>query len=588
MNILGINEGHLCSAALVKDGILVAAVCEERITRNKNEMGYPKNSIDFCLEEGKIKKKDVDFIAVATNDLPAFNEVTRRYPKFTIDDYVKENKEYWKPLLLENKDIDYFSIFPKIRSEYYDFSFLEKEHDKSKWNQLFKEERKKNILKEFRVKGEQVKFLDHHTCHAAYAYFMSPFRNDVLILTADAMGDRNNCTISLGNDNVIDRKFESSQNNLARLYKYITLLLGMKPNEHEYKVMGLASYATDYITKKPLEIFRSTQYVDGLEFKYKEKPTDNYFWFKEKLEGCRFDGIAGALQRYVEEIMVRWVTNAIDQFQKNTVVFSGGLAMNIKINKAISEISKIKNFFVAGGGGDESLSIGAATYLFSQLNKEIKFSAPMHDYIGPEMDHENLQKLLQDKNISSKFSVKEYNIKEIAKLLADDYIIGRCKDKAEFGPRALGNRSILANPENVKNIKKINEKIKYRDFWMPFTPSILIECVEKYVINPKKIISPYMTIAFDSTDIAKKHLAAAIHPADQTMRPQFVDRSHNSDYHTLISEFEKLTGIGGLLNTSLNLHGEPIAGNVKDVIHTMLNSDLDLVIINNLLLSRKN
>ena len=586
MIVLGLNEGHMSSAALVKDGQLLAAACEERFTRKKNEMGYPEESIKFCLEYSKTNKEDIDYVATVTNDLPAFNEVTKRYPNFTLDDYLKENQEYWKPLLLENKKIDYFSLFPRKKNDFYDFSFLDEE-DESKWNELFKMERQKNIQKEFNLSKEKISFIDHHTAHASYGYYMSPFRNDVLILTADAFGDGCNCSISLGHQNNIELKFKSHNHNLARLYKYITLLLGMKPNEHEYKVMGLAPYASDYITQKPYEIFSSTQYVDGLDFKYHIKPTDNYFWFKEKLEGCRFDGIAGALQKYVEEIMKKWVENAMTHFGKQNIVFSGGLSMNIKINKIISEIDGVKNLFVAGGGGDESLSIGAAIFQSNKANPIVSFKAPLHDYHGPEIDYQHLDKILELKGLTSEFTLKSTNNLEIANLLSQNLVIGRCTGRSEFGPRSLGNRSILANPSKVDNLKKINEKIKFRDFWMPFTPSILIEHSEKYVINPKKILSPYMTIAFDSTEKAKEDLIAAIHPADQTLRPQFVEKFSNPEYHDLISNFEKLTGIGGLLNTSLNLHGEPIVGNVDDAIHTLLNSDLDALVINDYLISRK-
>ena len=586
MIVLGLNEGHMSSAALVKDGKLLAAACEERFTRKKNEMGFPKESIKFCLDYTKIKKEDIDYVATVTNDLPAFNEAIKRYPNFTLDDYLKENRDYWKPLLLDNKEIDYFSLFPKIKNDFYDFSFLDEE-DKSKWNELFKIERQKNIQREFELSKEKVIFVDHHTSHASYGYYMSPFRNDVLILTADAFGDGCNCSISLGHENTIETKFKSPNHNLARLYKYITLLMGMKPNEHEYKVMGLAPYASDYIIEKPYEIFSSTQYVDGLDFKYNVKPTDNYFWFKEKLEGCRFDGIAGALQKYAEEIMKKWVENAMSHFDKQTIVFSGGLAMNIKINKIISEINGVNNLFVAGGGGDESLSIGAAIFHSNQINSKISFQAPLHDYHGPEIDDQSLEKIMEIKGLLSEFNLKHTNNLEIAELLSQNYVIGRCKGRSEFGPRSLGNRSILANPSKVDNLKKINEKIKFRDFWMPFTPSILIEQSEKYVINPKNILSPYMTIGFDSTEQAKVDLVAAIHPADQTLRPQFVEKSTNPEYHDLISKFEKLTGIGGLLNTSLNLHGEPIVGNVDDAIHTLLNSDLDALVINDYLISRK-
>lgn len=589
MNILGINEGHMCSASLIQDGKLVAAVCEERFTRNKNEQGFPENAIDYCLKEGKIKYNEIDYIASATLELPAILEATKRYAKFGIDDYVKENLEYWKPLLIEHKDVDYFTCFPKIPNKHYDFSFMDEEKDKKKWNDKFREERSKNIVAKFKISKERIMFVDHHAGHAHYAYYMSPLRKNVLIITADAWGDGCNCSISIGNENSIKMIFKSPNNNLARLYRNMTLLLGMKPNEHEYKVMGLAPYATEYQIKKPYQIFKQTLYVDDIDFKYKEKPTDHYYWFKDKLEGCRFDGIAGALQKYVEEIMAQWVQNVIEKFHASDIVISGGLSLNIKINKKLSELPLVKNIFVPGGGGDESQSIGAALYVASKFDTNHTFHPPLHDYLGPTITSDGVDKILESNGAKSDFIVQN-NVSNsvIAEYLSKDIIVARCTGRSEFGPRALGNRSILANPSNLDNVKKINTQIKYRDFWMPFTPSILMERAADYVVNPKNISSSYMTMAFDSTPLARKELIAGLHPADYTARPQFVEKTHNSGYHELISEFEKITGIGGLLNTSLNLHGEPVVGNAKDAIHTLINSELDGMIIDNVTIMRKN
>jgi carbamoyltransferase len=590
MNILGINEGHMSSACLLKDGKIVAAVSEERFTRNKNEQGFPKNAVNYCLKAGNISKNEIDYVANASNELDPIFEATKRYSKFKINDYIKENNDYWKPVLLENKKINYFDVFDEEENPYYDFSFLHKSSNESgqveseNLTQQFKEQRINNIVKQFGINKNKIIFVDHHSGHASYAYFMSPFRNNVLILTADAWGDGCNGTISMGNGTKIETKFRTTNNDLARIYRYVTLILGMKPNEHEYKVMGLAPYSTEYQLKEPYEIFKNTLYIDDLEFKYKEKPTDNYYWFKEKLEGLRFDGIAGGLQKFVEEIFSTWVKNTLEKFHCSTVVLSGGLALNIKINKKISELHLVENIFVPGGGGDESQSIGAALYVQSQLTP-INFRPPLHDYHGPSIS--------DDKTVLSKANLDDFTLrenisnKEIAEYLQNNHIVARCKGKSEFGPRALGNRSILANPSEIKNVKKINEQIKYRDFWMPFTPSILHERIDDYVLNPKHLISPYMTMAFESTTLARKHLAGAVHPADFTVRPQFLQKNHNPDYHDLISEFEKLTDIGGLLNTSLNLHGEPVVGNTSDALHTLFSSELDLMIINNNALIRK-
>ena len=594
MNILGINEGHMSSACLIKDGVLVAAVCEERFTRNKNEQGYPERAIEYCLKEGKITNNEIDCVATATEELQAVLEATQRYRRFTISDYIKENNEYWKPKLLENKEVNYFDLFPELPNNYYDFSFLKEETDSEqsyitnkKWSELFQKERVKNLRRQLNISEDKIFFVDHHTGHAHYAYFMSPYRKNVLILTADAWGDGCNCSIWVGNENNLELHHKSANNTLARIYRSMTLLLGMKPNEHEYKVMGLAPYATEYYSRKPYDVFKDTLYVDGIDFEYKQKPKDNYFWFKERLKDCRFDGIAGGLQRFIEEVMTEWAKNTLNHFGLDTLVLSGGLALNIKANKLISELNNVHKFFVPSAGGDESQSIGSALYLFNKLDKKNKFELPLHDYHGPPID-DSLNNIIHKLNLEKDFVIKN-NISnlEIAEFLKNDLIIGRCNGRAEFGPRALGNRSILANPSNIKNVTKINNKIKYRDFWMPFTPSILSERASDYIKNPKNLPSPFMTIAFDSTELARKDLVAAMHPADYTIRPQFVDKQSNPGYYDLIKKFEGLTGIGGLLNTSMNLHGEPIVTNPSDAIHTLINSELDILVINKTAIIRK-
>ena len=594
MNILGINEGHMSSACLIKDGKLIAAVCEERFTRNKNEQGYPTNAIKYCLEAGEITNEQIDYVATATKELQPVLEATKRYSEFTIKDYLRENNDYWKPKLIEKREVNYLELFPEKKNENYDLSFLKEIKDGESFitnkelSKLFKKERIENLKRQLNVSEDKIFFIDHHTGHAHYAYFMSPFRENVLVLTADAWGDGCNSSIWIGNGNNLELKHKSSDNSLARIYRNITLLLGMKPNEHEYKVMGLAPYATDYQSDEPYEIFKKTLYVDGIDLKYNEKPSDNYFWFKERLEGYRFDGIAGGLQRFTEDIMTQWVMNSLKHFGLEKIVLSGGLALNIKANKAISELEEVNEFFVPSAGGDESQSIGAALYLMNKLDNEQEFHEPTHDYHGPGIDDSSLTDLISEFNLEKDFEVK-HNISnlEIAEFLRDDLIVARCVGRSEFGPRALGNRSILANPSNIKNVTKINNKIKYRDFWMPFTPSILSERASDYIKNPKNLPSPFMTIAFDSTELARKDLVAAMHPADYTIRPQFVDKQSNLGYYDLIKKFEGLTGIGGLLNTSMNLHGEPIVTNSSDAIHTLINSELDILAINKTAIIRK-
>jgi carbamoyltransferase len=599
MKILGINEGHNCSACVIIDGVIVAAVSEERFTQKKNECGYPEQSIKFCMEHAKIKPSDLDMVAIASIELSPTDTFMKRSSTFGIGDYIKENHEYWKPVIVEGKKINYYKEIIKKHPEYdkskelpYDFSFLENT-EPDKWLEIFRKERLRNACSKLGVNEKKISFVDHHTCHAAYAYYAAPLRDDALVITADGWGDGANACYGEGNKSSFKIIKKTANNNLARLYRWGTLILGMKPNEHEYKVMGLAPYSKEYTSKKPYEIYASTLVVDGDDFKWNIKPTDMYFWFKDKLEGCRFDGIAAGLQKFTEVRMLEWVKNIHAKYPHKNLTFSGGLALNVKLSKRLSEMEEFKQVDVAPSGGDESTAVGAAYYsasLFCDQNKLDKaIIKPMdHAYLGPSFSNDDVKKAIEKKGIAKRFIVKEkVSNKEVAKYLAEGKVIARCCGRMEFGARALGNRSIMANPSDFEIVRIINEMIKNRDFWMPFTPSMLKERSDKYVVNPKKIPAKFMTMGFDSTDEGKRVLKAAIHPYDKTVRPQFVEKEFNPGYHEIISEFEKITGIGAILNTSLNLHGEPISCTPEDALHVFEDSGLDMLLLNDFLIIRE-
>lgn len=586
MIILTINEDHNATVALLKDGEVLYAASEERITRYKNDVGYPHQTIDEALQKTNIEPEEIDYVGYTCGiDSPADLKV-KRITNFKISDYIREMHEHWHPLLIEKKPSMFWHKiireprFSKNEREYHDFSFLFKEPE-DKWGELFQKECINTVVNHLDISPKKVVFLNHHMCHAYYAYYASNVDKNkpVTVITADGWGDGENGTIWFAQDGVLKKIKGTALCNLARIYRYITLLLGMKPFEHEYKVMGLAPYAKDYIMQPAYDIFKKTLIVDGLDFKWDEKPSDMYFYFKERLEGVRFDGIAGGLQKWLEEVLVAWVSNVLEHLKTDTLVYSGGLSMNVKANKAIAQLPKLKELFVPPSGGDESSAIGAG-YVLS-VKHGVSPKSMVHAYLGYSITEEEIEKLLEDHDIARTHNViKAVSNKVVANLLQKNKVIARCAGSMEFGARALGNRSILCNPSNSKNISLINDKIKYRDFWMPFTPSILDYRAKDYLVNPKQLESLYMTIAFDSTDLGREHLPAAIHPQDATVRPQIVTKSMNSEYYDLIESFQKLTGIGGLLNTSLNLHGEPIVRNAEDAWQVFTNSGIDALLLN--------
>lgn len=589
MNILGVWDGTPSSAALIVDGKILMAVSEERLSRSKNAYGFPKNSIEIILKKTGYKLKDIDEVAMSTASLSPTYFYTSRNATFSIKDYWKEQKEYWYKKFYEKKDPKYLEIF-KDKINYNDFPYdrnlIKDEKDSSgMWAA-----RKKHLSETLGIDEKKISLHDHHTCHACYGYLMSPYREkESLIFTMDGNGDNTNGTISKAKaGEELTFISRSSNFNLGRIYRYATLLLGMRPADHEYKVMGLAAYNSEKYGRESYEIYKDTLQVDGLTFKYKNKVKDHFFYFKEKLEGQRFDSIAYGLQRFTEEILTTWIKNGIEHTGIKNIIMSGGVAQNIKANKCISELHNLNQLFIPPGPGDESICIGAAWLQFLKKGGVIKdIPLQTNGYLGPSFTSDKIESELKKIDLNH-FEVKKVEAKEVAELLANSEVVARfSKDQMEFGARALGNRSILADPRKQETINYINKLVKMRDFWMPFAPSILEERQDDYIVNPKNIDARYMAIGFDSTSLAKEHLSAGLHPFDKTMRPQVVTSRDNLSYHSLIKEFEKITGVGALLNTSFNIHGEPIVGSPHDAIDTFNRCGLKHLYIGDYLVSKK-
>ena len=535
------------------------------------------------------KISDINEFAMSTASLSPTYFYTSRNAKFAVKDYWKEQNEYWYKKFYEGKDPKYLEIF-KEKIDYsnfpYDEDLIKDEKDaKGMW-----EARKKHLSETLGIDKDKISLHDHHTCHACYGYLMSPYRNqESLIFTMDGNGDNTNGTISYAKEGEELTFISRSSNfNLGRIYRYATLLLGMRPADHEYKVMGLAAYSSYKYAKESYEIYKETLQVDGLKFKYKKQIKDHFFYFKEKLESHRFDSIAYGVQRFTEEILTKWISNGIKHSNISNIIMSGGVAQNIKANKCISELQSLDQLFVPPGPGDESISIGAAWLQFIKKGGEIR-DIPIYTnaYFGPSYSQDEIKAEIEKLDLDY-FKIKKVKTKEVAELIANGEVVAHFSEgPMEFGARALGNRSILADPRNQETITHINKLVKMRDFWMPFAPSILEERQNDYIVNPKKIDARYMAIGFDSTQLAKEHLSAGLHPFDKTMRPQIVSKNDNKKYHSLISEFEKLTGVGALLNTSFNIHGEPIVGTPCDAIDTLKRCGLKHLYLGDYLISKK-
>jgi len=588
MIILGVHDGHNASATLLIDGKLKCSVAEERLSRQKNHYGFPENAIKCVLEQAGIKPEDIDRVAMSTNKLSPAYFYTGRNSRLSVSDYWKEQKEYWYPKIYQNANPKYMDVLSHRvdkKTFPYDETLIKNESDyEGMWNA-----RTKHISKYLMIDETKVSYHNHHKCHAYYAYMMCPKKDDsILVFTMDGFGDNANGTVSIGNSGKLLNEISRSSNcNIGRMYRYATLLLGMRPAEHEYKLMGLAAYNSDKYGQEAYKVYAETLQNDGLKFKYKTKIKDHFFYFKEKLEGQRFDAIAYGIQKRCEELLVNWVANGIQETGISNIVLSGGVAQNIKANKLITELSELDYLFVPPGPGDESISIGAAFLEYLTLDNPIKSCQPqLNGYIGPRYSDKIILKSIKEL-VPNDYLIQKSDNKKVAQFLANGDIVARFgNDGMEFGARALGNRSILADPRRPDVIHQINKLVKMRDFWMPFAPSILSERENDYIKNPKGIDSRFMAVGFDTTELAKKDIPAGLHPFDRTARPQIVHKMDNPGYHSLIKEFEKLTGVGAVMNTSFNIHGESIVGTPDDAIDTFLRCGLHHLLIGSWLISK--
>lgn len=581
MHILGLNIGHNATACLLTDGKIVECVSEERFSRIKNHSGIPFRSIEYLMKHNGLTLSEVDHIVFdqhyeIESDPYMGKRIMENYTNKSFKNKIISKLGYRRPELYHNL----LSIKRSLKP------IEKREHRLRRLSH--------GISRALQFPIDKIMVIDHHLAHAMATCFNLPQDKKTLIFTLDGEGNGTCATVSIYDGReikVISRT--NKRASLGYLYGNATLALGMKPLEHEFKVMGLAPYAKEHNIAKVYPRFKELiRLGEGLEFtsEFEMIFSDNFFL--DEMKFVRFDIVAGAVQKLAEELVTAWVQKAVKQTGIDSIALSGGVFMNVKANQKIAELSEVKSLFVMPSAGDESNAIGSCMYGYKMYCNQhnLPFSPePMQDlYLGPEYDEKYVNNFIRKEEVTKKYKVstpKNIN-KEIARLLSKGEIVARCSGKSEWGARALGNRSIIANPSHPETIRFLNEAIKDRDFWMPFTPSMLDSEMSKYIVNPKKIAAPYMVLTFDSTELAQKHLPAAMHPYDRTIRPQMVYEKWNPDYYAILKEFKKLTGIGAVLNTSFNLHGEPNVLTPEDALHTVENSGLKYLVLDKYLLEK--
>ena len=594
--ILGINDTHDASAALVKNGKIICAISEERVQRIKSTGGYPKGAISACLKYAKIKMKDIDYIAVAGKRAVPINMLGLN-SSLNLDEYIKIQEEIRKPQFYGGKIKSFSDLFPNYKPKgktYYsikDIPLKETRELSSKEKKKVTKYRLNFIAKMTGKKLSQIFTLDHHLCHIYYGYYASPFRNkNVAAMSLDAGGDGVYESVSVFNKDSSHKRIHAGHDCLlGPIYTMITLILKMKPNEHEFKVMGLAPYAKEYKKKATREFLETILSLNGIKFKRNPNLKDFYFYVLDKLKYERFDGIAGGLQDWLEKLLSQWVINILKKTKTNYLIFSGGVALNIKANQVLSNLKCVKKIFVPPGSGDESLSIGACWVLIDKLEKKNQFKkkiTPIKSaYLGDNFSEKDVKDFINHPLVKKNYKRIHGDPDKLAvEGLIKNETLAICRGRMEFGPRSLGHRSLIANPSSKEMVEKINSSIKGRDFWMPFAPSILYEKINECIKDNKKCDFSYMTFTSDSLIKNQKNFEATLHPADQTMRIQSVKKDMSPSFHRLIYFFYKKSGIPGVLNTSLNIHGKPIVKKPIDIVNELLK--VPEISINNIIIDR--
>src|SRR5262245_6578466 len=585
MIVLGINETHCATAAILRDGRIIGCASEERFTRVKNDAGYPRHAVDALLRQCGIAPAQIDLVALGGG-----RAASRAWLNRVLHDETYAREYYGVTWPSTQR-----AFQKKVRKWGARFGLIDASRGKFSISQA---ERLAFVTEHLGIAKDRIVCLDHHSCHAAAAYYGSGFaKRDALVLTNDNSGDGLCATASTGRSSVLTRHeaTPSAAGSLGAFYSFVTLLLGMKFGEHEYKVMGMAPYASEpYAAQAEAALREVFELEEGRPARFRwRRPGERYAVLLKATLGLRFDAIAGGAQRLLEDALVRWTRLMHERYGGTRLALGGGVFMNVKANMLIGEKDWVEELFAFPSCGDESNAVGAA-YLGCRPDCGRRgVTGAVHPfgpaYLGNDVLDEEVEAVIRARGLEGRYKIALHERMEdkIAGLLVSDGVVARCAGRMEFGARALGNRSILANPSDHKVVDLINRMIKSRDFWMPFAPTVLREREVDYLVNPKSLASPYMMLAFPTNMKRRDEIVAARHPQAGTARAHILEEAWNPGYYRVIREFERRTGIGAVLNTSFNLHGEPLVCSPEDAVDTFERSGLPHLALGHWLISKK-
>ena len=593
-SILGISAFYHDSAAtIVIDGKIIAAAQEERFTRIKHDPSYPYNAVEFVLKFANLKLSEIDHIIFYEKPFLKFERLLETYVAFAPKGFLQFSKAM--PTWLREKLFQKKMLFSSL-----------KDHDVN-----FNDENK-------------ILFSEHHLSHAASAFFPSPF-DEAIVLTADGVGEWATTTVAIAKKNKLEIKKEIHfPHSLGLLYSAFTFYTGFKVNSGEYKLMGLAPYGKpkyetlikeELINIKGDGSFRLNQdyfnYATGFTMTnskfhnlFGEKPRNSK---KEKINQFHMD-IAASIQKVTEDIMLTLASSLREEFKIPNLCLAGGVALNCVANGKILEKKIFEKIWVQPAAGDAGGSLGAAlAFWHIEQNNERKVSNSddmQGSYLGPQYSQNEIEEKLN--YIGAKYQIidEENLINKTAEDLSKGFVIGWFQGRMEFGPRALGARSIIGDPRSPLMQKNLNLKVKYRESFRPFAPSVLSDDVSEWFNLDKD--SPYMLLVakvkdnkqikmtadqkklfgIDKLNIKKSEIPAVTH-VDYSARIQTVHKKTNLKYFKLIKKFKEKTGCPIIVNTSFNVRGEPIVNTPEDAFNCFMGTELDKLVIGNCYLDKK-
>jgi carbamoyltransferase len=581
---------HDSSATLIKNNEIISAAQEERFTRIKHDSSFPINAIKYCLSDSNLKLNNIDYVVFYEKPFLKFERLLETYLAFAPRGFRSFCKSM--PVWLKEKLFQKKIIINELKK-------IDKNFNKNK-----------------------LMFAEHHESHAASAFYPSPF-NEAIILTLDGVGEWSTSSIWIGKNETLNKVREINfPHSLGLLYSAFTYFLGFKVNSGEYKLMGLAPYGnpiySEIIKKKLIKIYNDGSFklnMDYFNFATDLEMTNKKFSDLFELEKRTSEDkilqkhmdIAASIQKVIEDIIIKICLDIKEKYSIKNLCLAGGVALNCVANGKIYKENIFSNIWVQPASGDSGCSLGAALSLNYKINKKGKkknFDTMKGSYLGPKFSNNEVKQALQE--LGAEFEYK--NDLELFDFISDKISqglsVGWFQGRMEFGPRALGNRSILADPRDQNMQNKLNLKIKFRESFRPFAPAILKDFVSEYFqfqsespymlmvaqINENIKINQYNNAEINGFERLKNKISKvpAVTHVDYSARIQTVEKSTNKKFHSLITKFYEKTSCPILINTSFNIRGEPIVCNVQDAYRCFMGTNLDILVCENYVLLKEN